>query len=444
MSKPIPIGYALANLPRYTSYPTAPHFGPLGEAEYRSWLGGIRPEDPLSLYLHIPFCRALCWYCGCNTSVTRSADRIARYGAALLREAALLAAALPAHAGVASVHLGGGTPSTLGAAGLRTLLAGLRASFGFRPDAELAIELDPRVLDEETVAAMAEGGITRASLGVQDIDPVVQRRIGRTQPEALVARGVGWLRAAGIRGINLDLMYGLPGQTGAQVAATARFAAGLGADRVAVFGYAHVPWMKPHQNAIHTEDLPGALERLQQAETAEQVLVAAGYQAIGLDHFARPEDPMAIAAREGRLRRNFQGYTTDAAPVLLGMGASSIGGIEAAGYAQNEPNERRWVAAVEAGELPIRRGRAVTAADRLRRRCIERVMCDFALDLAGLPPALVAEVRPALAPLEADGLLDLTPDLLRLTAAGRRHVRHVAACFDAYLGTGAGRHSAAV
>jgi oxygen-independent coproporphyrinogen-3 oxidase len=376
--------------------------------------------------------------------VTRNQDRVARYGAALGREAALLAAALPAHAGVAALHFGGGTPSTLGATGLRLLLAKLRATFEFHPAAELAIELDPRVLDEDIVAALAEGGITRASFGVQDIDPTVQRRIGRIQPEETVARAVGWLRAAGITAINLDLMYGLPGQTGAQVAATARFAAALGADRVAVFGYAHVPWMKPHQNAIRTEDLPGALERLRQAEVAEQVLVAAGYQAIGLDHFAKAEDPMAAAARGGTLQRNFQGYTTDAAPVLLGLGASSIGGIAAAGYAQNEPNERRWVAAVEAGELPIRRGRAVTAEDRLRRHCIERVMCDFALDLAALPPALVAEIRPMLAPLATDRLIDLTADLLRVTAAGRRHVRHVAACFDAYLGTGAGRHSAAV
>ena len=444
MNRPIPIGYALANLPRYTSYPTAPHFGPLAEAEYRSWLGGIRPEDPLSLYLHVPFCASLCWYCGCHTAVTRNQDRVARYGAALGREAALLAAALPAHAGVAALHFGGGTPSTLGATGLRRLLAELRATFEFHLAAELAIELDPRVLDEDIVAALAEGGITRASFGVQDIDPAVQRRIGRIQPEETVARAVGWLRAAGITAINLDLMYGLPGQTGAQVAATARFAAALGADRVAVFGYAHVPWMKPHQNAIRTEDLPGALERLRQAEIAEQVLVAAGYQVIGLDHFAKPEDPMAVAARGGTLQRNFQGYTTDAAPVLLGLGASSIGGIAAAGYAQNEPNERRWVAAVEAGELPIRRGRAVTAEDRLRRQCIERVMCDFALDLAALPPALLAELRPALAPLAADGLIELTADSLRVTASGRRHVRHVAACFDAYLGTGAGRHSAAV
>ncbi|MBK1660149.1 oxygen-independent coproporphyrinogen III oxidase [Paracraurococcus ruber] len=444
MSRSIPVGYALANLPRYTSYPTAPHFGPLEEATYRAWLGGIRPVDPLSLYLHIPFCASLCWYCGCTTAVTRNPDRIARYGAALAQEAALLAAALPAHAGVAAIHLGGGTPSTLGADGLRALFAALRTEFGLRPGAELAIELDPRVLTEEVVAALAEAGVTRASLGVQDIDPAVQRRIGRTQPEAMVARGIGWLRAAGIRAINLDLMYGLPGQTTAQVAATARFAAQVGADRVAVFGYAHVPWMKPHQNAIHMEQLPGALERLQQAEAAEQVLAAEGFEAIGLDHFARPADAMAVAAREGTLRRNFQGYTTDAAPVLLGLGASAIGGIEVAGYAQNEPNERRWVAAVQAGTLPVRRGRAVTAEDRLRRHCIERVMCDFALDLAALPPALVADVRPALAPLASDGLIDLAPETLRVTAAGRRHVRHVAAAFDAYLASGAARHSAAV
>ena len=444
MSRPIPVGYALARLPRYTSYPTAPQFGPLDEAEYRGWLAGIRPQDTISLYLHVPFCRALCWYCGCHTAVTRNPARIERYGAALQREAGLLAAALPAHAGLAALHLGGGTPSILGAAGLRALLAELRRRFPLRPDAELAIELDPRVLDEAIVAALAEGGITRASLGVQDIDPAVQRRIGRPQPAAVVERSVAWLRAAGIRGVNLDLMYGLPGQGAAQVAATARFAAGLGADRVAVFGYAHVPWMKPHQNAIHADALPGALERLLQAEAAERALVAAGYQAIGLDHFARPGDPMAVAAREGRLHRNFQGYTTDAAPVLLGLGASAIGSIAEAGYAQNEPNERRWVAAVEDGALPVRRGRAVTAEDRLRRHCIERVMCDFALDLTGLPGGLLAAVRPALAPLASDGVIELTAELLRVTTAGRRHVRHVAACFDAYLGTGAGRHSVAV
>ena len=447
MNPPIPASYSLAALPRYTSYPTAPHFGPLAEADYRRWLAGIGPADRLSLYVHIPFCNALCWYCGCHTTVTRNAGRIARYGAALRQEAAALAGALPPHAGVASLHLGGGTPSMLGADGLRMLFAALRASFAFRPEAEIAVELDPRLLDAGIAAALAEAGVTRASLGVQDIAAAVQAKIGRPQSEDCVAEAVALLRGAGVRGINLDLMYGLPGQTRAHVAASARFATALRADRVAVFGYAHVPWMKPQQNAIRTEELPGAVERLRQAEVAEATLAADGYQAIGLDHYARPDDPMAIAARDGRLRRNFQGYTTDDAPVLLGLGASAIGAITTAGpagYAQNEPDERRYVAAVERGELPVRRGRALTAEDRLRRDCIEQVMCGFALELDRLPPALLAEAWPRLQALSADGILRLEAGWLRLTQAGERHARHVAACFDAYLGTGPGRHSVAV
>jgi len=447
MRPSIPLSYALTNLPRYTSYPTAPHFGPLTEAEYRTWLGSIGAGDALSLYLHVPFCRSLCWYCGCHTTATRSEGRVSRYSEVLRQEAALLARALPTHAGVAALHLGGGTPSMLGAEGLRALLAVLRAEFGFRPAAELAAELDPRVLDEAVVEALAEGGINRVSLGVQDISPEVQRRIGRIQPTDCVEAAVERLRRAGIAGINMDLIYGLPAQTALHVAASARFAADLGADRVAVFGYAHVPWMKPHQNAIRAEELPGALERLQQAEAAEAVLRGAGYQAIGLDHFARPEDSMAAAAREGRLRRNFQGYTTDTAPVLLGLGASAIGSITTDGiaaYAQNEPDERKYLAAVAEGRLPIRRGLALSAEDRLRRRVIERVMCDLALDLESLPPALLREVRPGLERLAEDGILDLTPGMLCVTPAGRRHLRHVAACFDAYLPAGAARHSPAV
>lgn len=447
MSVTVPASYALANLPRYTSYPTAPQFAALDEDSYRDWLGGIGTETALSLYLHIPFCRALCWYCGCHSTITRNEDRIARYAGALHAEAALLEQALPAHGGIAALHLGGGTPTAIGAAALRALLAALRVRFGVRPGAEIAAECDPRTLTEETIGALAAGGVNRVSLGVQDISPALQRRIGRVQPDDTVATAVERLRAAGILRVNLDLMYGLPGQTEAEVAATARFAAALGADRVAVFGYAHVPWMKPHQNAIRDEELPGALERLRQAETAERVLREAGYEAIGLDHFARPDDSMAVAQRAGRLRRNFQGYTTDTAPALLGLGASAIGSIGTpalAGYAQNEPDERRYVAAVGAGHLPVKRGQRLSEEDRLRRHVIERVMCDFVLDLAELPEALLAEARPGLERLEADGIVALAPDMLWVTAAGRRHVRHVAACFDAYLGAGAGRHSAAV
>ncbi|MCQ4162318.1 oxygen-independent coproporphyrinogen III oxidase [Roseomonas sp. GC11] len=433
--------YAAAALPRYTSYPTAPHFAPMGEGEYRAWLSGITPEEALSLYVHIPFCQSLCWYCGCHTAVTHMPSRLARYTEGLLAEAALLAGALPAHGGVSALHLGGGTPSAIGAEGLARLLAALRARFPFRDNAELAVELDPRVLTPEIAEALAGGGINRASLGVQDIDPQVQARIGRIQPAGQVEQAVALLRARGIGAINLDLMYGLPGQCVAEAEASARFAAALGADRVAVFGYAHVPWMKPAQNAIDASLLPDAEERLAQAEAAAAVLEAAGYLRIGLDHFARPGDSMALAARAGTLRRNFQGYTTDTAPVLLGLGASSIGRLPA-GFAQNIADERGWLAEVQAGRLPIARGRALSGEDRLRGSLIERLMCDLALPLAEVPAAVLEAARPRLAPLLADGVLAERAG--RLEVAERRFLRHAAAAFDAYLGQGPGRHSRAV
>lgn len=432
---------ARESLPRYTSYPTAAHFRPLEEARYRAWLGAVRPGDALSLYLHIPFCRELCLYCGCHTAITRSTARLARYAEGLVREAALLAAALPPRPRVAALHLGGGTPSALGARGLGRVMAALRAAFAFAPEAELAAECDPRTLDEAVVALLAREGFGRASLGVQDMDPGVQARIGRIQPPDLVEGAVRRLRAAGIAAVNLDLMYGLPGQTAAHVEASARFAAALGADRVAVFGYAHVPWIKPHQKALDEALLPGPLARIEQAEAAERALLAAGYVAIGLDHFARPEDPMARAQAEGVLRRNFQGYTTDRAPVLLGLGASAIGSLPQ-GYVQNRPEERAWLAAVEAGQLAVARGLELTAEDRIRRALIEAVMCDLELDLRRVPAPVWQGAEPRLAPLLHDGLAELEAGRLRVTASGRRFLRHVAACFDARLGTA--RHSAAV
>lgn len=435
--------YARQNLPRYTSYPTAPHFGPLAEQDYRGWLGQVRPDDRLSLYLHIPFCRELCWYCGCHTAITRNAARLRRYAEGLVREAGLLAAALPARPAVSALHLGGGTPSAIGAGGLRQVMEALRAHFAFSPDAELSVELDPRTLDDEVVALLGAQGFTRASLGVQEMDAGVQALIGRIQPAEMVESAVSRLRAAGIGAINFDLMYGLPGQDRTHVAATARFAAAMGADRVAVFGYAHVPWMKPQQKAIATGMLPGAMARLDQAETAERALLDAGYVAIGLDHFARPEDPMAVAQQRGALRRNFQGYTTDTAPVLLGLGASAIGALPQ-GYAQNLADERAWLAAVEAGHLPVARGLALTEEDRCRRAIIESVMCDLELDLARVPETVWLSAEHRLAPLLQDGLVALDGGRLKVTAAGRRFVRHVAACFDSRLGAAPARHSAAV
>ncbi len=435
--------YATANLPRYTSYPTAPHFVPLAPDAHAAGLARITAAQPVSLYLHVPFCHALCWYCGCHTTVTRSDARIERYALALLAEAKLLHAALPPHGPVTHLALGGGTPSALGAKRLAGVVRHLRRLFPFAPDAELSVELDPRTLTQDVVDTLAEAGFTRASLGLQDANPEVQAKIGRIQPVEQVAEGMERLRAAGIPRINLDMMYGLPTQTVAHVEHTARVAAQLRADRVAAFGYAHVPWMKPAQNAIRGEELPGAAARMDQAAAAHAALTAHGFVAIGLDHFAMPKDPMARAARAGTLRRNFQGYTTDHAEVLLGLGCSAIGETPR-GYVQNIADERGWAAAVEAGLLPVARGLELTEDDRIRRRAIERVMCELRLDLAPLPLCVRAQAMPGLRSLAKDGLVALEGDVVVVQEAGRRFLRHVAACFDARLGSGAGRHSAAV
>lgn len=453
-SSPAPVGarraLAESRVPRYTSYPTAAQFGAVEEASYRAWLReGIGAGDTLSLYLHVPFCRDLCWYCACHTRPTRSDARVRRYAEALRAEVALLEQALPPHAGVSHLHFGGGTPTMLGPAELRRLVPELRRRFNIRPDAELAIELDPRALTAEMAETLGALGFTRASLGVQDVAPEVQALIGRPQPAEMVELAVRRLRAAGIAAVNLDLMYGLPGQSVAHVARSARFGAALGADRVAVFGYAHVPWMRPAQRAIDAALLPDAAARLAQAEAAEAVLLGAGYEALGLDHFARPDDPMALAARRGALRRNFQGYTTDVAPVLLGLGASAIGSLPS-GFAQNEADERRYAEAVAAGRLPVVRGVATTAGDQLRAAMIEAVMCRFAIDPAApewrapAAAAILRDAMPRLARLEAEGLLRRDGARLVVEGEARRFVRQVAACFDAYLVPGVARHSATV
>lgn len=446
------IALAEARVPRYTSYPTAAQFVSLDEETYRGWLrDSIAPDHTLSLYVHVPFCRHLCWYCGCMTRPTHSEPRLDRYAEALFAETSLLAGALPAHGGVSHVHLGGGTPSILGTTRLRALMKRLREEFGFRPDAEIAIELDPRYVNEELVETVAAIGTTRTSLGVQDVSNEVQMAIGRIQPAKQVAEAFARLRGAGVASINIDLMYGLPKQTAAHVEASARFATGLAPERVAVFGYAHVPWMRPHQRAMDESALPDAEARLEQAERAERTLCEGGYEALGLDHFARPDDALAVAARAGTLRRNFQGYTTDPADVLLGIGASSIGTLPA-GFAQNDAAENSYRDAVLAGHLPVKKGRALSAEDRQRARLIERLMCDFALDLDTIArteagaAGIIAGARERLAPLERDGLVELRDGWLRVAPDGRRFVRQAAACFDAYLQPegAAKRHAVAV
>jgi oxygen-independent coproporphyrinogen-3 oxidase len=437
-------------VPRYTSYPTAPHFHPGIDARtYRRWLGALDPAEPVSLYLHIPYCKQLCWYCGCNTRATRRYGPLADYRDRLMAEIDLIAEALPGRLRVGHIHWGGGTPTILSPEDFLSLQHRLQERFDIDPAAEIAIEIDPRVLDKPMIAALAEAGVSRASLGVQDFDPEVQRAINRWQPYEMTRAAVEDLREAGIANLNFDLIYGLPRQTVASVLDTVDRAVGLAPERVALFGYAHVPWMKAHQRLMPAEILPDGAERWAQATAAAERLQAANYRWIGLDHFALPEDSMAAAAANGQLHRNFQGYTTDASPALIGLGASAIGALPQ-GYVQNAADIRAWSQAIQAGSPAIVRGIALDLDDRLRRHVIDRLMCDLAVDLAeaaegfGEAAGYFAAERAKLKALAADGLVEFDGDRIALTQSGRPLMRLVAAVFDCYLDPGAGRHSRAV
>ncbi len=437
-------------VPRYTSYPTAPHFhAGIGPAQHRQWLAELDPARPLSLYLHVPFCQQLCWYCGCHTRIVARYDPVAAYAETLAREIDLTAELLPARFRVAHLHWGGGTPTILAPADFSGLMSRLRRHFDFTDGAEIAVEIDPRRLDAEAATTLAANGVTRASLGVQDFDPAVQKAINRWQPYDVTAGAVERLRRAGIGQMSFDLMYGLPLQTTESVLSSADLAARLQPQRLALFGYAHVPWMKTHQRQLERHHLPGSIERHAQMTAAAERLQCHGYRWIGLDHFARADDPLARAALAGRLRRNFQGYTSDACDQLLGFGASAISALPQ-GYAQNASDLGSWRRAIEAGEPATSRGIRLDAADRLRRHVIERLMCDLAVDLEaaarihGFAPSIFEPERQELCRLEADGLVVLDGHRLRLTAQGRPFMRIVAAAFDAYLAEGRGRHAMAV
>ncbi|MBI1407118.1 MAG: oxygen-independent coproporphyrinogen III oxidase [Caulobacter sp.] len=422
--------------PRYTSYPTALSFSDeVNETVYRDWLPALDPSGALSLYLHIPFCQRLCWYCGCNTRVVRSHDLISSYNRLLIDELGLLQAALPARMRVGQIHLGGGTPNMLSRDDMTDLFRAIRHVFQVSPGAEIAAELDPASLTREWVRAAAHHGLSRASLGVQDLTPEVQQAVNRIESFSVVEQAAGWLREVGVLSLNLDLMYGLPNQTTAGMLATLEQVVSLRPERLALFGYAHVPWARPHQKLIPADRLPGASERLDQSEAAAAWLTAEGYVRIGLDHFAREDDSLAVAARAGALHRNFQGYTTDPHEVLLGVGASSIGRLPQ-GFAQNLSGEPQWRAAVAAGRLPVNRGVALTDDDRFRGDIIERLMCDLRVDLAavcaghGRSLGDLDPAREALAGLIADGVAEIDGAVVRVTDAGRPFLRSVCQVFD--------------
>ncbi|BBK38777.1 oxygen-independent coproporphyrinogen III oxidase [Allostella sp. ATCC 35155] len=436
--------------PRYTSYPTAPHFqADFPEATYRAWLAATDPAAPVSLYLHVPYCARMCWYCGCNMKLAARYEPVAAYVETLLREIDLVAEALPGRLAAGHLHWGGGTPTALAPGDLARVMHRLEERFAVPADAERAIESDPRTLSDAMIETIGRLGFTRASFGVQEFDPAVQAAINRIQPPEMVARAVGGLRAAGVAGINFDLIYGLPHQTTRMLEETIRISAELGADRVALFGYAHVPWVAPNQRMIPADALPGPEARAEQAAAAAEALERAGYVAIGIDHYARPHDPLAEAARTGRLRRNFQGYTTDTAETLIGLGVTAIGRTPA-GYVQNIAETGAWGRAVAAGHLPVARGRALAGDDRLRAHVIERLMCDGRVDCAaaarrfGAAEDWATEPLSALAPLAAEGAIAIHGGHVALAPWARPLARVAAAAFDRYLGSGGGRHAASV
>jgi len=441
--------YGEARLPRYTSYPTAPAFSPaVGAGTYGDWLGGIAPQTEASLYLHIPFCRSMCWYCGCHTTITQRDEPILDYIDILRKEVGLVSGTVGDRLRIRHVHFGGGTPTIMQPEEFRDLIWLLRARFAFMEGAEIAVEIDPRTLTPDMAAALGEAGVTRASLGVQSFDPVVQKAINRIQSEAQTADAVARLRAGGIGGINFDLIYGLPHQTTASCIETAKTAIAMRPERFAVFGYAHIPSFKKHQRLIDERALPDAAMRAEQAEAIAATLIAAGYVRIGLDHYALPQDSLAVAARRGRLHRNFQGYTTDACTTLIGFGASSIGRTPD-GYIQNEVPPGLYAQRIASGQLATVKGYRLTAEDRLRADIIERLMCDFRADVTaiaarhGFDAAALFEGNGRLAALQEDGAVDVHGGVVTVRQDHRFIIRAVAAAFDAYIETAARTHSKA-
>ena len=436
-------------VPRYTSYPTAPHFSDaVGPKKYGEWLDSLTPDVDLSLYFHIPFCDSMCWFCGCYTKIVKKYKPISQYLDVLLKEIDLVADNVSGDVPVKHLHWGGGSPTMLTGGDWMRSVELIRKRFGVADDAEIAVEMDPRDTTEDYVRDLAAAGVNRVSIGVQDFHPEVQEAINRHQPFDVTKKVVDWLAAHGIHNLNMDLMYGLPHQTTERVTEMVDLALTLKPQRVALFGYAHVPWMRAHQKLIDEAVLPDATARWEQSSAASARLVAAGYVAVGLDHFARPDDSMASALHDGKLHRNFQGYTVDSAPVLLGMGASAIGSLRQ-GYVQNTLPLRDYARAIESGQFATVRGIELSPDDIMRAAIIERLMCDLRVNLGDVAGGVAvremfADELVSLKRLEADGIISIAEDEISVTEMGRPFVRLVASAFDTYLQSGKARHSKAV
>ncbi len=427
--------------PRYTSYPPAPHFAEdFGINQWRQEIIESQdPARPLSLYIHIPFCDTLCYYCGCNMVATQKYEKAMDYLAYLKREIDSIADLTNSSRPVVQLHWGGGTPTFLKAEEIRDLATHLRNRFNFAADAEVSVEVDPRGLLLEQVQALRESGFNRASLGVQDIDEKVQKAVNRVQPLSMIEEVYGWFRNEGFSSINLDLMTGLPHQTLDGYRTTLKEIVRLNPDRLAVFGYAHVPWMKKHQKLIIQSDLPNFETRMAMQDLILETLEKADYVHIGMDHFAKPEDELVKAQREKTLWRNFQGYTTHRHADIYAFGASSISQTEDV-YAQNEKRPDAYQKLISENGLATVKGYRVTTDDKIRRDVITELMCDLSLSRSSIEnrwnidfDAYFADSLQRLEPLQADGLVEMDSNEIRVTVLGRLFLRNIAMSFDAYL-----------
>lgn len=442
------LGLFDARVPRYTSYPTAPHFGKSTDsAKFSNWISSVRAGSKISLYVHVPFCRRLCWFCACRTQGTQSDAPVAAYVEVLKAEIALLRQQLPDGITLSRLHWGGGTPTLLSAEQIRDLAAAVTGAFPLAPYAEFSVEIDPNEVGDRRLDALAQAGMNRASVGVQDFDSTIQQAIGRIQSFETTKQAIDMLRAHGVGSLNADILFGLPHQTPERMTESVQKLLSLTPDRVAVYGYAHVPWMAGRQSMIRSDTLPTPEARLELFETARQLFLWDGYREIGIDHFSRPADGLAIAQRSGRLRRNFQGYTDDPSDVLIGIGASAISRFPQ-GYAQNAPGTSDYIRAIRAGQFATARGHTFQGEDLLRARLIEALMCDFRICREEILSRF--DVSPARLDALLRGTAEAFPGMLELSSAGlvikreaRPLTRMIARSLDAYELSKAG-HSPAI
>ena len=426
--------------PRYTSYPPATQF--TEELSVDTWLSKVRANNEtsrdLSLYFHLPFCRSLCWYCGCNTVITTQQSQSEKYLTYLEKELSLLVPLLNPHRKVVQLHFGGGTPTFLKPDEIRALGKIIHSYFPVARDAEAGVEIDPRRLTRDHVSALREAGFNRASIGVQDNNTLVQKAVHRLQPFVVTKTVVDWIREAGFSSLNIDLIYGLPYQTLATFNKTLEEVLQLRPDRFAVFNYAHVPWIKPAQKILKEETLPSPETKLELLKLTIEKLTSEGYVYIGMDHFAREDDELAVAQRNKTLQRNFQGYSTRAGADIYAFGVSSISQIDGF-YWQNQKDLTAYCAALDQKKLPLARGYVLNRDDQIRQQTIMRLMCDLELDYSAMSNLLELEFADyfaleldSLDDLEADGLLIRTPHSLLVTDLGRLLIRNIAMRFDAY------------